>query len=115
MPSDVERLAGLEARMTPVEAGVSNFRIFQAEARDFFSEHRASEKAHREFQDKRDQEIKERLDRRDRRFSIAIAVLMVLLSYLAYRDSTQKTSFAIQAPSFSTQDQPQMSTIPKSR
>lgn len=101
--------------MTPVELGISNFRAFQADARDFFAEHRASEAKNREFQDKRDQEIKERLDRRDRRFSIAIAVLMVLLSYLAYRDSTQKTSFAIQAPSFSTQDQPQMSTVPKQR
>jgi hypothetical protein len=61
MAEPAERLGRLEERMDRVEAGVSNFRGFQAEARDFFTESRTRAAVEMQFHNKRDQEIKEAL------------------------------------------------------
>ena len=54
-------VATTELRLKRVEDGVSNFRAFQTEARDFFAEHRATEVEREKQLNKRDQEIKDSL------------------------------------------------------
>lgn len=54
--------ATTELRLKRVEDGVSNFRAFQTEARDFFAEHRATEVEREKQLNKRDQEIKDSLE-----------------------------------------------------
>ncbi len=76
--------------MNVVEEGVSNFRNFQGDARDFFS--RADERARveMEFHNKRDQEIKDallaansKLNTRIGIASLIVGVLLVILAILA--------------------------------
>ena len=55
-------VATTELRLKRVEDGVSNFRAFQTEARDFFAEHRATEVEREKQLNKRDQEIKDSLE-----------------------------------------------------
>lgn len=103
-----ERMGRLETRMDRVEEGISNFRAFQTDARDFFS--RADERAiaEKEHGDRRDEEIKEALHSRehsaDHKLNAIMAVvailgaltmsLTLLLGYLTYRDTVRKNSFA---------------------
>jgi hypothetical protein len=78
--------------MNRVEEGVANFRDFQQDARDFFTEHRTNEARREEFQNKRDQEIKDHLARRDFWFMLAVALMGLVLGWLTYRDSERKIS-----------------------
>ena len=55
-------VATTDLRLKRVEDGVSNFRAFQTEARDFFAEHRATEVEREKQVNKRDQEIKDSLE-----------------------------------------------------
>ena len=55
-------VATTELRLKRVEDGVSNFRAFQTEARDFFAEHRATEVEREKQLNKRHQEIKDSLE-----------------------------------------------------
>ena len=55
-------VATTDLRLKRVEDGVSNFRAFQTEARDFFAEHRATEVEREKQLNKRDQEIKDSLE-----------------------------------------------------
>lgn len=103
-----ERMGRLETRMDRVEEGISNFRAFQTDARDFFS--RADERAiaEKEHRDRRDEEIKKALHSRehsaDHKLNAIMAVvailgaltmsLTLLLGYLTYRDTVRKNSFA---------------------
>ena len=69
--------------MNRVEEGVSNFREFQVDARDFFS--RADERAKDEEKqrNKRDQEIKDTLTERDARLNRRLVIIGLLISALA--------------------------------
>ena len=87
---EAERFGRLEERMNVVEEGVSNFRNFQVDARDFFS--RADERARTEieFRNKRDREIKDALAGANRRLNTHIAIasliigtMLLILSILA--------------------------------
>ena len=118
MPEIPERIAVLENRMNRVEEGVSNFRDFQADARDFFTEHRTNELRREEFQNKRDQEIKDTLTQRHQKTDTKINILMViiaaltlLLGWLTLRDTERKNSFASPLPGVSY-SQPQDAAIP---
>ena len=55
-------VATTDLRLKRVEDGVSNFRAFQVDARDFFAEHRATEVEREKQLNKRDQEIKDSLE-----------------------------------------------------
>jgi hypothetical protein len=97
LPDVGERLGRLEERMNRVEQGVSNFREFQADARDFFS--RADERAKNEavHRNRRDEEIKSTLAASDRKMNrrlgfagLVVAILALLVGWLTYRDSQRK-------------------------
>lgn len=74
-----ERIAVLETRMNTVEEGVSNFRDFQKDARDFFT--RSDERAkHRTEQEA---EEKEQADKKDqRRATLHFSLLGGLISLI---------------------------------
>ena len=76
---EAERFGRLEERMNVVEEGVSNFRNFQVDARDFFS--RADERARTEmeFHNKRDREIKDALAVANRRLNTHIAIASLII------------------------------------
>lgn len=83
--------------MNRVEQGVSNFREFQADARDFFS--RADERAKNEaaHRNQRDEEIKSTLTASTRRMNrrlgfagLVVAILALLVGWLTYRDSQRR-------------------------
>jgi hypothetical protein len=106
------KIGKLETRMDKVEEGVSNFRAFQVEARDFFTRSDERAKAEQKFHDKRDAEIKEaanaaaaavklvlderhkKADRSDRwwKRAMAIATLIIMTCgvYIAYREYERK-------------------------
>ena len=96
-----ERFGRLEVRMDRVEKGVSNFVDFQKEARDFFSEHRATEAEREKQLNKRDQEIKDSLaehyedqDRKqkNRQFWLmwVLALLGSILAILTYLEGNKQ-------------------------
>lgn len=96
-----ERFGRLEVRMDRVEKGVSNFVDFQKEARDFFSEHRATEAEREKQLNKRDQEIKDSLadhyegqDRKqkNRQFWLmwVLALLGSILAILTYLEGNRQ-------------------------
>ena len=81
-----ERLEVIEkSRLEVVEKGVSNFRIFQGESREFYAEQRAFRKAREEAELKAEKERKDREDRaiaksKERRSNrIAVASIIVVL------------------------------------
>ena len=120
MAEPAERLGILENRMDRVEEGVANFRQFQVDARDFFTEHRTNELRREEFQNKRDQEIKDTLIQRHQKtdtkmniLMVIIAALTLLLGWLALRDTEQKNSFASPVPGISYSQPPQEGKLPK--
>ena len=118
MAAMTERVGKLETRMERVEEGIANFRVFQGDARDFFS--RADERAisDKEHRDKRDEEIKNALHSRehsaDHKLNVIMAVvailgaltmsLTLLLGYLTFRDTVRKNSFAEPVSQSRTQD-----------
>jgi hypothetical protein len=66
-----------------LEEGVSNFRAFQVEAREFFTESKTRAKAEMEFHNLRDQQIKDALGSANlsiRRWMMGIAALACLAS-----------------------------------
>jgi hypothetical protein len=98
-------VATTDLRLKRVEDGVSNFRAFQTEARDFFAEHRATEVEREKQLNKRDQEIKDSLAARasetkdalekyhavqsNRQFWLmwAVAVLGAMIAILTFLDA----------------------------
>ena len=87
-------VATTDLRLKRVEDGVSNFRAFQAEARDFFAEHRATEVEREKQLNKRDQEIKNALDKYhtvqgNRQFWLmwAVGVLGAMIALLTYMEA----------------------------
>lgn len=87
-------VATTELRLKRVEDGVSNFRAFQTEARDFFAEHRATEVEREKQLNKRDQEIKDCLEtyhtvQSNRQFWLmwAIGVLGAMIALLTYMEA----------------------------
>lgn len=98
--ADGERFGRLEVRMDRVEQGVSNFRDFQQDARDFFAEHRATEVEREKQLNKRDQEIKDDLARYHevqgkRQFWLmwVISVLGVMIALLAYLEGHRAVKY----------------------
>ena len=90
-------MATTELRLKRVEDGVSNFRAFQTEARDFFAEHRATEVEREKQLNKRDQEIKDSLEtyhtvQSNRQFWLmwAIGVLGAMIALLTYLDTNRQ-------------------------
>ena len=88
-----ERVGILETDMKTVKEGVANFRDFQKDAREFFTESRSRAAAEMEFHNKRDQEIK---DSWNLRTNIVIAVgtlasvLLAILIWLHGQDAIKK-------------------------
>ena len=81
--SPAERTGRLEERVDKLEEGVSNFRAFQVEAREFFTESKTRAKAEMEFHNLRDQQIKDALGSANlsiRRWMMGIAALACLAS-----------------------------------
>lgn len=81
--SFAERTGRLEERVNKLEEGVSNFRAFQVEAREFFTEIRTQKKAEIEFHNTRDQQIKDALSKSNmaiKRWMMLIAALACLAS-----------------------------------
>jgi hypothetical protein len=109
-----ERLAALETKMGRVEEGVSNFREFQSEARDFFS--RADERAQNEtaFHNLRDQEIKDALEARDKVLNRRLVIIGLILSILALWPIIKDMGIriGISTSPISSQSAPQDAKIP---
>ena len=104
------KVAVLESRMNRVEEGVSNFREFQVDARDFFS--RADERAKDEekHRNKRDQEIKDTLAERDARLNRRLVIIGLLISALALWPVLKDLAHikvSVTTPIVSSQNQPQ--------
>ena len=96
--------------MNRVEEGVSNFREFQVDARDFFS--RADERAKDEekHRNKRDQEIKDTLAERDARLNRRLVIIGLLISALALWPVLKDLAHikvSVTTPIVSSQNQPQ--------
>ena len=86
-----ERMARVEERMDRVEEGISNYRKFQVDAREFFTEHRANEKSREMFEEQRTKAINDGIARHTRKGERKInlilatcAVFSVLLGYLTF-------------------------------
>jgi hypothetical protein len=77
-----ERMGRLETRMDRVEEGVSNFRLFQAKAAEFYvlADERAENEM--EFHNTRDQEIKDALRARERSLNHRLAVIGIILTLM---------------------------------
>jgi hypothetical protein len=81
--SSAERTGRLEERVNKLEEGVSNFRAFQVEAREFFTENRTQRKSEMEFHNTRDQQIKDALGHSNmyiKRWMMLIAALACVAS-----------------------------------
>jgi hypothetical protein len=110
-------VATTDLRLKRVEDGVSNFRAFQAEARDFFAEHRATEVEREKQLNKRDQEIKDSLDKyhmiqSNRQFWLmwAIGVLGAMIALLTYLEAHRQVKTGELNPPKITQVEPAATT-----
>ena len=121
-------VATTDLRLKRVEDGVSNFRAFQAEARVFFAEHRATEVEREKQLNKRDQEIKDSLSDRasetknaldkyhmiqsNRQFWLmwAIGVLGAMIALLTYLEAHRQVKTGELNPPKITQVEPAATT-----
>jgi hypothetical protein len=72
--------SGIEMRV--VKEGVANFREFQQDARDYFTEAKTRALENEKHTNRRDQEIKDTLADHNRKISIWIAVITVIIGFL---------------------------------
>ncbi len=77
-----ERIAKLEVKMNRVEEGVANFRTFQQDARDFFTEHRTEAREQERRRKERDEEIKAALQAAERKQDRKLAIIGIALACL---------------------------------
>lgn len=114
-----ERVAILENQMDRVEEGISNFRSFQVEAREFFTRADERAKAEMAFHNTRDREIKDTLalsNQRTNFLMLIIAALSLIAAvagvFIGVREYQRKISLA--APT-SISQQPQSAELPNTR
>ncbi len=77
-----ERVAQLEVKMNRVEEGVANFRDFQRDAREFFTEHRVLAKEMNRQREERDKQIKDALATAERRQNSRLSMIGLALAVL---------------------------------
>ncbi len=75
-------VATTDLRVKRVEDGVSNYVKFMAEAREFFTDHKAREEETKKFRDTRDAEIKDDLMKRDNKIMKAIGLVAILIAII---------------------------------
>jgi hypothetical protein len=111
-----ERVGILETKMDRVEEGVANFRDFQKDAREFFTDSRSRAIAEKEFHDRRDKENAERQDLRDKKMAIRLTILGLVLGALALwpiiKDVLGVKVSVNAPPSVSQQSAPQDTKLP---